>query len=79
MVNSEAEKEVLNYGHWFNGLKNTWSSDDLIEAYNLYNRINGTNKKDVGCPSCRREVIDFLRDTYLRLRNRDKLTENNNN
>lgn len=74
MINTEAEAEVLKYGHWFNGLKSVWTSDDLIEAYNLYNRIHGTNKKDVGCPSCRREVIDSIRDIYIRL-TRDKQTK----
>lgn len=75
MYNHDAEKEVLQYTHWFNGMKSTWSSDDLIEAYNLYNRIHGTSKKDVGCPSCRREVIDSIRDIYIRLNSVKKAKE----
>lgn len=42
----------------------TWSAEDLGIAYSLYNLIYESNKKDSGCPSCRRSVISGIRNAW---------------
>ena len=60
--------ELIGLGtRFFNGMKNYWTPQDLAEIYSLYNRINGTNESDSGCPSCRRAKINSLRDQYMQL------------
>lgn len=52
---------------WFNPdtPKKYWSQEDLSLVYEIYSHITGTLKKDVGCKSCRRSTINFVKNYYL--------------
>ena len=66
------EEELLAKPNWYDGRQRAWSPQDLKEAYDLYNRLTGQNKRDQGCGSCRRAVIQALQQKYqeaIRLQN----------
>ncbi len=58
------EQEELLANPKYKGIARSWTPSDLALAYDLYNRIFNTNKKDSGCPSCRRQVIFALQQEY---------------
>jgi type I site-specific restriction-modification system R (restriction) subunit len=58
------EEELLANPNWYDGRKRSWAPGDLAQAYTLYNRLFKTNKKDTGCPSCRRQVVEALKSAY---------------
>ena len=60
----EQEEDILAHASWLNGTKYTWNTQELYWAYSLYNALTGQKKKDTGCPSCRREVISYLKKKY---------------
>lgn len=69
---TEAQEELLAKPQWYDGRKRSWSPQDLKEAYDLHNRLTGQNKRDQGCGSCRRAVIQALQQKYqeiIRLQN----------
>lgn len=55
---------------WFNPNhpKKFWTEEDLVIVYEIYSSITGTLKKDVGCRSCRRSTINFLKNYYLQMK-----------
>jgi hypothetical protein len=52
----------------FNGIKNYWSPEDMKAIYDMSNLLTGQQAQDTGCPSCRREKINFVRDQYMQLK-----------
>lgn len=58
------EQEELLANPKYRGIARSWTPADLALAYDLYNRIFGTTKKDTGCGSCRRQVIHALQNEY---------------
>ncbi len=58
------EEELLANPNWYDGRKRSWTPGDLAQAYILHNRLFKTNKKDTGCPSCRRQVVEALKAAY---------------
>lgn len=71
MENGSVDKKLLELGaEMFNGNKCFWTPEDLKRIYDIYNEINGTNEVDTGCPSCRRNKINEVRNYYqILLRN----------
>jgi len=61
---TEAQIELLAKPQWYDGRKRAWSPADLKEAYELHNKLTGQNKRDQGCGSCRRAVIQTLQHQY---------------
>jgi len=59
-------EELLANPNFYDGRKRSWAPGDLAQAYTLYNRLFGTNKKDQGCPSCRRQIVETLKAEYAK-------------
>ena len=57
-------EELLANPNFYDGRKRSWAPGDLAQGYTLYNRLFNTNKKDTGCPSCRRQVVEALKAAY---------------
>jgi len=68
-MTQELTEELLAKSHWLDNSKSYWTEKDLKWAYSLYNRITGQNKKDTGCRSCRKQVVDFLKRKYRDIKN----------
>jgi hypothetical protein len=65
-MDDDTKQELIEYGKvYFTGYKTTWTGKDLETIYRLYNLINGTDKVDTNCNSCRRETITSVRDSYM--------------
>lgn len=62
----ELKEELIAFGNkYFSFAKQNWTPEELGEIYNMYNKLNGTDKKDQGCGSCRRETIRNVRDAWI--------------
>ena len=67
-MTAEHEIELIELGRrMFNGVKAHWTGEDLVHIYNIYNKIHGTDEKDTGCGSCRRNHINSVRNIYMAL------------
>lgn len=66
-MTEEARTKLLEHKEWLARPKGVWSTDDLKWAYDTYALITGENKKDQGCNSCRRQVIETLRFHYNKI------------
>jgi len=66
-MNQEAIKIFKDYNDWFAIPKGSWTTEDFKVCYKLYNLLTGQNRKDSGCSSCRRVVINKLRQEYKKL------------
>lgn len=65
----EQQNQLMALGiKMFNGIKSYWSPEDLKEIYDMSNLLTGQQAMDTGCPSCRREKINFVRDQYMQLK-----------
>ena len=60
------QQELLANPTFYDGRNRAWTPNNLAQAYDLYNRIFGTNKKDNSCPSCRRQVVETLKAEYAK-------------
>lgn len=58
------QEELLANPNRYDGRNRSWTPADLAQAYELYNKLFGTTKKDQGCPSCRRQVVEALKVEY---------------
>ena len=67
-MTAEHELELIELGRrMFNGVKAHWTGEELVHIYNIYNKIHGTDEKDTGCGSCRRNHINSVRNIYMAL------------
>lgn len=67
------KQEILQKSSWLDNTKRHWTPDELKWAYRLYNEITKSNRKDTGCRSCRKQIVDFLKIKYKEITSQNNL------
>lgn len=71
MVKKDVADDILRNAELFEGQNRQYSPQQIAMIFSLYNRAFGENKKDQGCGSCRRNVLNKLSFIYYDLKKRN--------
>ena len=56
---------------WFEGDKKIWQPAELQVVYMIFNMSTGENRRDTGCGSCRRAVVNRVKKMYQETKTED--------
>ena len=62
---NDGVKEIFeHHQEWFEADKKIWQPGELHVVYTIFNLATGENRKDTGCGSCRRAVVNRVKKMY---------------
>ena len=68
-MNDEVRALFEQHKEWFESDKKIWQPTELQTAYLIFNKATGENRRDTGCGSCRRAVVNRVKKMYQELTN----------
>ena len=63
-MNLEVKALFDQHRAWFETDKKIWQSEELQVVYLIFNLATGENRRDTGCGSCRRSVVNRVKKMY---------------
>lgn len=66
-MNLEVRALFDQHRSWFETDKKIWQPTELQVVYMIFNMATGENRRDTGCGSCRRAVVNRVKKMYLQL------------
>jgi len=63
-MNDEARALLDQHSDWFETDKKIWQPTELQVVYLIFNLATGENRRDTGCGSCRRAVVNKVKKMY---------------
>lgn len=64
-MNLEVQALFDQHRNWFETDKKVWQPTELQVVYLIFNKSTGENRRDTGCGSCRRAVVNKVKKMYL--------------
>jgi len=60
-MNEEAKILLTEHREWFVLNKKVWQPEEMAVIYKIFNLSTGENRRDTGCGSCRRAVVNRVK------------------
>lgn len=60
-MNEEAKILLTEHEEWFRSNKKVWQPEEMAVVYKIFNLSTGENRRDTGCGSCRRAVVNRVK------------------